>query len=161
MGARRRAAELLVGVIDHGRMLSDLADEGDLTPAERAEALRLATQTLRHLGPADRVLGPHLRKAPPSDMRALLRIGVVELALGTAPHGAVNAAVAVAKRRGRAKAGLVNAVLRRISEDGVTFDGREPTRLPNWLRGRLQSAYGKATVGAFEAAMDLGSRQLV
>ncbi|MFN3327168.1 MAG: RsmB/NOP family class I SAM-dependent RNA methyltransferase, partial [Bryobacteraceae bacterium] len=47
-------------------------------------------------------------------------------------------------------AGLVNAVLRALPEDGM-FDGLPPQRLPRWLRQPLVHAWGREAVGAIEA----------
>ena len=158
--ARRAALGLIVGVLQEHQPLSDQLAAGDLSqlaPAERARAQRLATTTLRHMGQADAVLKPLLRKAPPPDLRALLRLATVEILQdGAAPHGVVNAAVALARAGGRRTegfTGLVNAVLRRVSEFGQeNWQALPPPALPDWLRGRLMSAYGKKAVQAMEAA---------
>ena len=59
-----------------------------------------------------------------------LRLAVVEIALGGAAHGAVNAAVEIVRRGKRTGhlAGLVNAVLRKVPE--VPFAGLPPQRMP-------------------------------
>ncbi|HHX88599.1 MAG TPA: methyltransferase domain-containing protein [Paracoccus sp.] len=124
------------------------------SPATRARALRLATTCLRHLQRADMVLAPLLRKPPPPEVQALLRLAVVEmLELHEAPHGVVNSAVAQARRmrHGERFAGMVNAVLRRAAETGGWAALPVP-RLPGWLRRRLAAAYGHETVAAIEAA---------
>ncbi len=66
------------------------------------------------------VLDPLLRKAPPVPVRHVLRIGAAGLLLVQAPaHAAVATAVALARARSLSPfAGLVNAVLRRVSERG-------------------------------------------
>lgn len=158
--ARRAALGLIVGVLQEHQPLSDQLAAGDLSqlaPAERARAQRLATTTLRHIGQADAVLKPLLRRAPPPDLRALLRLATVEILQdGAAPHGVVNAAVALARAGGRRTegfTGLVNAVLRRVAEFGQeNWEALPPPALPDWLRGRLMSAYGKKAVQAMEAA---------
>ncbi len=113
--ARAAAVALLDAVLGEGRMLSDAVDAvpgplSGLPPADRARAQRLAATVLRRLDGADRVLSPHLRKAPPRAVRNALRLGVVELAEGAAPHGVVNALVEMMRhgRRTGAFAGLVN-----------------------------------------------------
>ncbi|WP_333830649.1 RsmB/NOP family class I SAM-dependent RNA methyltransferase [Pararhodobacter sp.] len=151
--ARALALRLLLAVTQDGHMLSDSApDSAD--PATRARALRLATTTLRHLQRADAVLAPLLRKPPPPEIQALLRLGVVEmLELGEAAHGVVNSAVAQARlvRGGAAFAGLVNAVLRRAAQT-EGWAALPVPRLPGWLRRRLVAAYGQEAVAAMEAA---------
>lgn len=151
--ARALALRLLLAVTQDGHMLSDSApDSAD--PATRARALRLATTTLRHLQRADAVLAPLLRKPPPPEIQALLRLGVVEmLELGEAAHGVVNSAVAQARlvRGGAAFAGLVNAVLRRAAQT-EGWAALPVPRLPGWLRRRLVAAYGQEAVAAMEVA---------
>ncbi|SFR14197.1 RsmB/NOP family class I SAM-dependent RNA methyltransferase [Poseidonocella sedimentorum] len=169
--ARKAAVRLLNGVLGEGRALADLL-RGPilerLSPEERARAQRLATETLRRMEQADRLLKPHLRKPPPTGVRNILRLAVVELAQGGADHGVVNAAVTIAahgKRTGHFR-GLVNAVLRKIAatEDGDSAPEvdvsplaaemarlRSP-RLPRWLRDPLKEAWGAPAVAAMEAA---------
>ncbi len=158
--ARQAALGLIVGVLEDRQPLSDQLAAGDLDhlpPAERARAQRLATLTLRHLEQADAELKPLLRKPPPANLRALLRLATVEILQdGAAPHGVVNAAVTLARAGGQRTAGfagLVNAVLRRVAENGPDrWAGLPAPALPGWLRGRLMSAYGKKATQAMEAA---------
>lgn len=159
LAARAAALDLLLAVWADGVMLSDLlaAPDGPLArlePSERARAQRLALATLRAAEPADAILKPHLRKAPPIRVRAILRLAVIELCDGAAAHGVVDAAVALAQqdRRSGSLSGLVNAVLRQVSDTApARWSELPPQRLPGWLRGRLQSAYGGKTTAAIEA----------
>jgi 16S rRNA (cytosine967-C5)-methyltransferase len=131
-----------------------------LPPEERARAARLAAETLRWAGRADRMLGPHLRQRPPEEVLNLLRLGTVELCVdGAAPHGVVDAAVTLAKGQlaTRRQAGLVNAVLRRVSEEAAKWETLPVPELPKWLRKRLLAAWGKAAVAAMEAAHAAGA----
>lgn len=155
VAARRAAVRLLDEVLDKARPLSELAEILEpLEPAERARAQRLASTTLRQLGPADAMLQPLLRKEPPLFVRNVLRLAVVELCHeGAASHGVVDSAVSLV--RGRRKSahlsGLVNAVLRRVSADGCDGWADLPvTRLPAWLRSRLAAQYGEQAVQAME-----------
>lgn len=159
MAARGAALGLLLAVWHDGAMLSQAADAPDgplapLSPPERARARRLALAALRGADPADTILKPHLRKAPPLPVRALLRLAVTELADGAAAHGVVDCAVALARRDRRTAhlSGLVNAVLRQVADDvPARWSDLPPQRLPGWLRGRLQSAWGGKAVVAMEA----------
>ena len=131
-----------------------------LEAGDRARAQRLATETLRGLEKADRLLHKHLRKAPPLTVRNALRLGTVELCGGEAAHGVVNAMVGIVgahKRHGKLK-GLVNAVLRKIAAEGPQAWGplRAP-RMPKWLRGPLVQAWGGEAVGAMELAHFAGA----
>lgn len=151
--ARTLALRLLLAVTQDGHMLSDTAPD-KASPATRARALRLATTCLRHLQRADAVLAPLLRKAPPPEVQALLRLATVEmLELGEAAHGVVNSAVAQARqmRGGERFGGLVNAVLRRAAQT-EGWEALPVPRLPGWLRRRLAAAYGQEAVVAIEAA---------
>lgn len=150
---RALALRLLLAVTQDGRMLADSAP-ASADPAKRARALRLATSTLRNLQRADAVLAPLLRKPPPPEVQALLRLGVVELLeMEEAPHGVVNSAVAQARllKGGASFAGLVNAVLRRAAQI-PDWSALPVPRLPGWLRRRLVAAFGREAVTAIEAA---------
>ncbi|OYW51864.1 MAG: 16S rRNA methyltransferase [Rhodobacterales bacterium 32-66-7] len=151
VAARAAAVAILGAVLGEGRMLEDAAAEG-LAPSDRARALRLAGDVLRHLEPADRLLDRHLRKAPPLLVRNALRLAVVERAMGAAAHGVVNAAVDIVRRDRRSShmAGLVNAVLRALPES-VAFDGQPVQKLPRWLRQPLVHAWGRDAVQGIEA----------
>jgi len=157
--ARRAALGLIVGVTEDRMTLADqIATDAllGLEPGEKARAQRLALATLRHLAQADAMLKPHLRRRPPADIVALLRLATVELcALSQAPHGVVDAAVTLVRSGGRRTdsfAGLVNAVLRKVATETDRWATLPAPALPGWLRGRLMSAYGKVAVQAMEAA---------
>lgn len=156
LAARAAAVGLLGAVLGEGRLMAQVVADpqgplASLTPADRARAQRLTLAVLRHLEQADRVLEPHLRKAPPRLVRDALRLAVVEIAQGAAPHGAVNAAVEIVRRGKRtgSMAGLTNAVLRKVPE--MPFAGMPPQRMPRWLRQPLVHAYGREVVSAIEA----------
>ena len=155
--ARRAAAALLSGVLQERLTLAEQAGElAALAPADRARAQRIALATLRNLSRADAMLKPHLRKAPPPDLHALLRLGTVEIcALGEAPHGVTDALVSLTRSGGQKTegfAGLINAVLRKIAAETERWARLDAPALPGWLRGRLMSAYGKVAVMRMEAA---------
>jgi 16S rRNA (cytosine967-C5)-methyltransferase len=160
LAARRAALDLVNGVRVRRRALSEMALPDALPPEERARAARLAAETLRWSGRADRMIGPYLRQRPPEEVLNVLRLGTVELCLdGTAPHGVVDAAVTLAKAspETRRQAGLVNAVLRRVAEDTGKWETLPLPELPKWLRKRLLAAWGKDAVAAMEAAHAAGA----
>ena len=167
-GTARKAAVRLLGEVLDGRQLLSQTDGmlSGLAPADRARAQRLCAQTLRHLEQADRVLKPLLRKAPPPEVLNVLRLSVVELAMGEAAHGVVNEAVGMvrADRHHAALSGLVNAVLRKVAALPAPFAKLPPQRLPYWLRKPLVDTYGREVVSAIEAVqaqpapIDLTSR---
>ncbi|MFC4169507.1 RsmB/NOP family class I SAM-dependent RNA methyltransferase [Teichococcus aestuarii] len=143
----RSAALALVGaVLDRRRGLEEALDA--LPPAaarDRAAAHRIAAAGLRRLGSLDAVLEPLLRREPPPEVRNALRIGAAELLLlETPPHAAVASCVDLVPRP---FAGLVNAVLRRVAEQGPAaleeLDG-ERLDTPGWLWTAWHGAYGPA-----------------
>jgi 16S rRNA (cytosine967-C5)-methyltransferase len=158
LAARRAAAGLVAAVTAQGRPLDAAAEAAEgplagLPPAGRARALRLAAQVLRQAGRLDARLAPFLAKPPPAAVLWVLRLAALELAEGEAPHGVVNAAVALLGETGRTArhAGLANAVLRRLAEvPPAPLTRQPPPRLPPWLRGPLVAAWGGAAVGRIE-----------
>jgi 16S rRNA (cytosine967-C5)-methyltransferase len=144
----------MLAAVTGGRVALDEALVADLSAPDRARALRLVTAALRHLDRCDRVLAAHLRRLPPLPVQAVLRVAVVELAQGGAAHGVVDGAVATVRGLpgGDRLAGLVNAVLRKVAAAPPDFAAMPLPRLPGWLRGRLDNAWGRAAVTAIEAA---------
>lgn len=156
--ARGAALRCLGEVTGQGRLLSEAMTGpawAALAPADRAAAQRMTLEVLRNLDRCDALLKPHLRKAPPLMVRNVLRLGTWELCTGGAAHGVVNDCVTLvsADRKARTMAGLVNAVLRRIAEDGpAAWAKLRVPRLPRWLRDPLRAAWGPQAVAAMEAA---------
>ncbi len=152
------ALDGLSQIIGEGRMLSEITSDPvwqDLTPPERATAQRLITETLRYLGRADHLLTPHLQRQPPLRVMNLLRMATVELNTGGAAHGVVNEAVKLAGRNKKTAPmkGLVNAVLRRVTEQEPEAWADAPdTLLPKWLRPKLAKAWSKPVVAQIERA---------
>ena len=130
-------------------------------PRDRAAAHRIAATVLRRLASLDAVLEPFLRRAPPEEMRQILRIGAAGLLLlDTPPHAAVATAVELVRtQKLDSFTGLVNAVLRRVATGGPGLLAElDAPRLdtPAWL----WTAYGDnaraiAEGEAREAPIDL------
>ncbi|MGJ8555692.1 MAG: transcription antitermination factor NusB, partial [Sulfitobacter geojensis] len=140
--ARRSAVYLLDQILgEDPRLMSELLASGvldKLSPDDRARAQRLATETLRGLERADRLLQKHLKKPPVLTIQNVLRVGTVELCQGGAAHGVVNAMVNLVGQHNKLShlKGLTNAVLRKIAADGpAAWDALRAPRLPKWLRG--------------------------
>jgi 16S rRNA (cytosine967-C5)-methyltransferase len=137
--AREIAFDILAAVLDCRRTVEDALDAAPEAPTrDRAAAHRLAASVLRRLGTLDAVLEPYLKREPPAPVRNVLRLGAAGLLLLETPaHAAVATGVALARARGLAPfAGLVNAVLRRVAEQGeAALDGLDGPRLdtPAWL----------------------------
>lgn len=156
LAARAAALGILSAIMEDGQTMAIvLANKNGplkgVSPQERARAQRLALQVIRLLEPVDRLLEPHLRKAPPLAVMNILRLAVTELHDGTAAHGVVNAAVELARQGKRTThmSGLINAVLRKVPEGAPLADPAQ--RLPRWLRQPLVHAYGRDAVSAIEA----------
>lgn len=159
---RALAFELVRGVIEHGRALDDTfetaMEKSALSPRDRAFVRRLATGTLRHFGQSEAIVARLLDKKPlrPRDtaLRCLFALAVGELVfLKAPPHAAINGAVNVARAHKAIahQSGLINAVLRRASREGV----EEPPpvlNLPPWLRARWKETYGADALAGFAAA---------
>ena len=133
------AFALLTAVLERRRPLDEALDAaGPAEARDRAAGHRLAASVLRRLGTLDAVIEPFLKRAPPEGVRHALRIGAAQLLLlDTAPHAAVGTAVDLVRSHKLAPfAGLVNAVLRRVAEQGVaTLEELDSPRLdtPAWL----------------------------
>jgi 16S rRNA (cytosine967-C5)-methyltransferase len=136
---REAAFDLLSSVLDRHRPLDEALGALSGVPArDRSAAHRLAAAVLRRMGTLDAVLEPWLRKAPPDPVRHVLRIGAAGLLLLDTPrHAAVATSVALARARRLVPfAGMVNAVLRRVSEAGnAALADLDGPRLdtPAWL----------------------------
>lgn len=162
---REAAFDLLSAVVDRRRPLEEALDGlPEMPPRDRAAGHRLAAAVLRRMGTLDAVLEPFLRKEPPDPVRHVLRIGAAGLLLLETPsHAAVATAVALARGRGLAPfAGLVNAVLRRVSEAGAPamaeLDGPR-LDTPAWLWASWgDAARAIAVAHQHEAPLDLTLR---
>ncbi|MEL6882993.1 MAG: transcription antitermination factor NusB [Pseudomonadota bacterium] len=160
---RRSAIYLLDQIMGEGKLMAELVGGGALDrldPADRARAQRLATETLRGLERADRILQKHLQKYPPLTVRNALRVGTIELCQGEAAHGVVNSMVGIVsrhKRYGHLK-GLVNAVLRKVADAGPDqWAALRTPRMPKWLRVPLVEAWGAGAVAGIEATQFAGA----
>ncbi|MDB5660953.1 MAG: rRNA methyltransferase [Cypionkella sp.] len=156
LAARAATLAILSAIMEEGQTLAVvLANKNGalkgVGPQDRARAQRLALQVIRLLEPIDRLLEPHLRKAPPLAVMNILRLAVTELHEGTAAHGVVNTAVELARQGKKTThmTGLINAVLRKIPE-GAPLSG-PAQMMPRWLRQPLVHAYGREAVTAIEA----------
>lgn len=158
--ARKGALRLISGVRE-GLSLSDQSGALKSLPvSEQARAGRLAAETLRHQGRADTVIAEYVSRKPSPQVADVLRLATVELLeLGGAAHGVVDAAVNLTRglgKRGEAAAGMVNAVLRKVSAHQGWQD-LPPQPLPEWLREPLLDAYDEDIMQAMEAAHQVGA----
>lgn len=157
LGARVAALALLDGVQHAGLTLDDQAhDLGRLDAAERARALSLARGVLRDMGRLDAVIARYANRRPDDAVLDVLRLATWEICVdGVAPHAAVDSAVRLAKSADhtRRAAGLVNAVARRVADDGAPdWADLAPHALPAPLAGPIARSYGKGALAAIMAA---------
>ncbi|MBL8644270.1 MAG: methyltransferase [Rhodospirillaceae bacterium] len=151
--------KLLNGCLRQGRALDEQFDAATrgLEDRDRAFARLLAATTLRRLGQIDAVLAKYLDREPPALTQDVLRLSAAQiLFVGTPVHAAVATGVEMIKRGPQAKfAGLVNAVLRRVSEKGealVKSQKAEALNTPVWLRDSLSVQYGPGVAGEIGSA---------
>ncbi|HXV23937.1 MAG TPA: transcription antitermination factor NusB [Alphaproteobacteria bacterium] len=155
--ARQVAFDILGMVLDRRRPLDQaVAAHGTFTrlePRDRAFVRNLVATTLRRRGQIDAVITSYLSHELPPRGRAVLnalRLGAAQLLfLGTPAHAAVDGSVRLTETSvlGSYK-GLVNAVLRRIAQDGpALIAAQDAPRLntPDWLWQSWIAAYGEET----------------
>jgi 16S rRNA (cytosine967-C5)-methyltransferase len=165
LAVRRIAAEIVEGVLRQRRPLDEQLDStgrlATLNERDRALTRALVATVMRRLGTLRHLLGLLLVEGlPPQAPRVetALLVGAAQiLFLGVPDHAAVDLAVRLvqADRHAVHFAGLVNAVLRRLTREGAerlaSLDG--PTLdTPPWLMARWIERYGAATAHAIAAA---------
>ena len=154
MLARQAALHLLDAVLREKRMLAHVKVPAE--GAEAARASRLANQVLRQIGAADAVLAPYAMRKPQLAVQNILRLGVIELwGNGEDAHGVTHDLVSIAKKHpktGKA-AGMVNAVLRKVIDDGPdAFAAAPAQRVPPWVDKALRKRIGADGLTAIQAA---------
>jgi 16S rRNA (cytosine967-C5)-methyltransferase len=172
IAARAAACDVLADVLRKHRRANDSfgAAVKSLEPRDRAFVRMLVSTTLRRLGQVDAVLDVFLAKWPADQIVDVLRLGTAQLLfLDTSPYAAVATAVTLAKRHHQRLGGLVNAVLRRVSEKGkAIIADQEAVRLttPVWLWESWLAAYGEpvtrgtAEIHLAEPPLDLSIKDL-
>ena len=166
--ARRLASHLLKAVLQNGQPFDEAfaasgakASFSVLAFRDRAFARAIAATALRRLGQIEDMLGRFLEKPLPADAfeaRFILIAGAAQLAfMDVAPHAAIGLAVEQAKgvRAARHLAGLVNAVLRRVSANKAAIlaeQGASRLNTPEWLRRRWVRHYGEETASRIASA---------
>ncbi|MCI4645087.1 MAG: methyltransferase domain-containing protein [Hyphomonadaceae bacterium] len=170
--SRRLAARLLAQTLKQRQTLDQIfSASAELAELERRDAgfvRAMVTGAFRELGRIDDALAG-LVERPVEQLDplvlAFLRIGAVQLWRLDAPvHAAVGETVAAAKAEpGSARAaGLINAVLRRMSEDPARLDGVSATRIwPDWLWAQMKASIGPDRAAALaDAQLELPALHL-
>jgi len=143
------------------RALASEARKADLEPRARSAAMRLSYGAVQRRRTLDWLIDGSLERpqALEADVREVLRLGVYELIWSdrVPDAAAVDQTVRLARtlhgvpRRRTARAGLVNAVLRRIADDGarrVASLEDDPQAagirysMPDWIVAGLQASLG-------------------
>src|SRR5579864_1082570 len=153
--ARSVAIDLIGAVLRRRRPLDDaIEDNGEMSGLpgrDRAFARLLVATVLRRLGQIDALIAHCLNTPLPpraAMVHDMLRLGIAQLLfLRTPPHAAVATTVDLADLRGFiSHKGLVNAVLRRLSQEGPGLVAQQDAaRLdtPEWLWRSWSQAYGE------------------
>jgi 16S rRNA (cytosine967-C5)-methyltransferase len=168
LAARRVAIEVLEGVLRRHRPLDELLDGADahsgvgaLPDRDRAFMRKLVATALRRLGTLRHLLAKYLVSGFPTDaprVETVLLLGAAQILFLDVPdHAAVDLGVRLAQadRRAGRYAGLVNAVLRRITREGAADLAELDTNLldtPEWLLARWRRSYGDETARAIAQA---------
>jgi len=174
--ARSVAIDLIGAVLRRKRPLDDAIEDngemGGLPARDRAFARLLVATVLRRLGQIDALIAHCLNTPLPpraAMVHDMLRLGIAQLLfLRTPPHAAVATTVDLADMRGFiSHKGLVNAVLRRLSQEGPGLVAeQDAARLdtPDWLWRSWSQSYTEAGARAVaqahlkEAPLDLTLR---
>ncbi|MGB6535264.1 MAG: transcription antitermination factor NusB [Xanthobacteraceae bacterium] len=165
LAARRIAADIIEGVLRRRRALdeqiSECAELVTLAERDRALVRMLAATVLRRLGTLRHLLSLFLERGPPGQaprVETALLLGAAQILFLHVPdHAGVDLSVRLAQmdRHAARFAGLVNAVLRRVTREGaerlaaldtVSLDS------PAWLLARWSKTYGATTARAIAAA---------
>ncbi|OYZ96617.1 MAG: MFS transporter, partial [Rhizobiales bacterium 17-65-6] len=169
--ARLVAADALDRVLRGGTALEDALDNAaGLEPRDRALAFRIVATALRRLGTLRAVVGPMLDRGFPKSapkVETVLLVGAAQILFMDVPdHAAVGLSVEIARGDGTTSgfAGLINAVLRRLTREGAerlaAIDALAADT-PDWLRQRWTKTYGTERAAAIcamhahEPALDL------
>jgi len=178
LAARKIAADILDGVLRRRIALDDLLSGKNAHPGlpaladrDRAFTRRLTATVLRRLGTLRYLVGGYLEKGFPADApraETILLLGAAQILWLEVPdHAAVDLSVRLAQadRRAARYAGLVNAVLRRVAQNGGTPADHISRDTPEWLLKRWSKTYGPnaaraiALANGYEPALDITVKQ--
>lgn len=141
--------------------LEKFISKAGLEPRDIAFARAIVMKVLRHLGEIDAIIASFLRAPLPvrsGPAELILRMACAELVFLDVPaHATVSSVVSMADADHRAKhfKGLINAVARRMSNEGKDVASRLDAahlNLPPWAWEMLVSSYGEPTARAISAA---------
>jgi 16S rRNA (cytosine967-C5)-methyltransferase len=168
LAVRRIAADIIDGVLRRHRPLDEQLEGANahrglasLPDRDRALVRALVAMVLRRLGTLRHLLGLLLDRGLPKEaprVETALLVGAAQILFLDVPdHAAVDLAVRLVQgdRHAAHFAGLVNAVLRRLTREGAARLAELDTAAldtPKWLMERWVGAYGEPTARAIAAA---------
>lgn len=163
---RRMAVRVLTSVLDDGHALDDVLERLNSGPLasfasrDRGFVRAIASTTLRRLGQIDSALAEFMDKPLPKGAgpaQEILRTAAAQLLfMDGKPHAVIDLAVRLSAedRRARSFKGVVNAVLRRLSEQAPAVLATQDAavlNVPAWLWQRWRDRYGETTARAIAA----------
>ncbi len=165
LAARRIAADIIDNVLRRQRPL-DLELEAHpglpaLADRDRGLVRMLTATVLRRLGTLRHLVGKFLERGLPADaprVETALLIGAAQILFMDVPdHAAVDLSVRLvqADRRAARYPGLINAVLRRVAQEGPALLAEldaAPLDTPDWLYQRWRKNFGDETARAIAVA---------
>src|SRR6187397_1669803 len=165
LAARRIAADIIDNVLRRQRPL-DLELEAHpglpaLADRDRGLVRMLTATVLRRLGTLRHLVGKFLERGLPADaprVETALLIGAAQILFMDVPdHAAVDLSVRLvqADRRAARYPGLINAVLRRVAQEGPALLAEldaAPLDTPDWLYQRWRRNFGDETARAIAVA---------
>ncbi|UXO82708.1 RsmB/NOP family class I SAM-dependent RNA methyltransferase [Brucella intermedia] len=167
LAARLCAARLLGAVIEKNTSLDGLTDNTHghpqylaLEPRDRALVRAILGSALRNRGSIERAINKRLDRPLPENavaLKHLLHVAIAQIFYLDLPdHSAVDLAVEAANSdpRNRKYAGLVNALLRRLSrnkERALAHSLEPETNVPEWFAKSITDAYGADKAAAILA----------
>ncbi|PWL16799.1 MFS transporter [Falsochrobactrum shanghaiense] len=167
LAARLCAARLLGAVIEKNTSLDGLTDNSHghpqylaLEPRDRALVRAILGSALRNRGAIERAINKRLDRPLPENavaLKHLLHVAVAQIFYLDLPdHSAVDLAVEAANAdpRNRKYAGLVNALLRRLSrnkERALAHHLQPELNVPDWFATSIVQAYGTEKAAAIFA----------
>ena len=146
--AARSAAFDILRKVNAGGFAADLLLEATLDSRDAGLAAQIVFGVLRFQAQLDFLITHYAARARTLDpeVRIALQIGLFQLRYleRIPPHAAVAESVELVKRaRKTSAAGLVNAVLRKVGREPVSWPTREvDLSCPEWLLGRWDQHYG-------------------
>jgi 16S rRNA (cytosine967-C5)-methyltransferase len=157
LNTRAVALDCLIAILQkHHTLDTALTGNEDfarLGMRDRAFVRMLVTTALRRLGQVDDLIARAMDKPgrpTPPVLEMILRLGVVQLVFMDVPaHAAVNTGVELATaRKLGARKGFINALLRRIAQEGKDWTTRQDIprlNTPDWLLTRWRDTYSLST----------------